>query len=475
MFRIGVYSDDWERYTAFSSYSSKTVVNKSVSFSRDFPLLFYRFPQILPYTLTALVNDLTGDTAVGFVVINFVLNFFIVLMLYKIFDVWVSDRYTSLLSAFFVGTVFNRDSTFYWGSTQTILLSMIFFLLVLYMNIKDSKLYVLFFVLSLLSLWSYEIGIFIPVLILIYDFSMKKKLDRRSIMKILATSSAVFSVFIFKFFVFPRFIGPSVKASSVSDAIVFGSIWSVVSNMGIYLLSFNPISNYIKYRTHFDLWYTILSLLFLMLIRFFYTKGSDTNKEINRDKKVGMLLCGFLIFSFSILTMLVLGIDLSMIGKGNRVLIFPLFGYGFIVLYLIFHIRSTVLTHAVLVVLISLNIGLLSNSRSLYIKSWSMQRSILENIKKNTSFSKFKYGKYAIYMYNTKKTLDFGTPFIDEYWTSTYFIRFATGNKDVEAYVVSGPRDIQAKSAWNRENIPESSMFLYDVKNDTVHKYHYAN
>jgi c-di-AMP phosphodiesterase-like protein len=170
--------------------------------------------------------------------------------------------------------------------------------------------------------------------------------------------------------------------------------------------------------------------------------------------------------------MYMLGLNFSFVGKGNRVLIFSLFGYGILILWAVLSIRNDIIISIILIICTSLNVGLLSYSRNLYIESWGLQERILNNIKQNSDFEALSNGYHVVYLYNVKKTLEFGTPFIDEFWTSTYFMRFVTENKDIEAYVVSDPKDIKLKSEWTKDSINKEDVFIYDVGNNTLYKYY---
>mgnify|MGYP000952621222 FL=1 len=350
--KLGVYSDDWERHSSYSTYTKNNPIADSISFTKDFPFVLYRAPQLPLFTLTAFINNSSDSGVSGFAYVNFILNFFIIFVLYSILKIQYKDRRLAIFSSFFIGSIFGRDSTIFWGSTQPILLSVLLFLIIILLLVKDRGSLLVYFLVTIFSVWSYELSIVIPIFILLYGYIKKRRVDKETIRKAFVTSLSVLLVVIFKFYIFPIYITPSLKASSLSDAIILPSLRNVLYS-GRLFLEVNPLVNYIRYSTKIIFKYVVETVVFLSSIFFLLLpighKVNKINNEESRNDEV--LFCGLFLFTLSTIVINILGFNTSVLGKENRVLILPVIGFGFIVLYFLALIKNKLLLFIFLILL----------------------------------------------------------------------------------------------------------------------------
>ncbi len=470
--KLGLYSDDWERHNAYLSYTRDNPITDSLSFIEEFPFVLYRAPQLALFTLSAFINNFLRVGVLGFIYVNFLLNYLIFIVIYYIINHITKDRPLSLFSVFFIGSIFGRDSTFYWGSTQPVLLSTLLLLVLLLLLTKRNDNPVILFFVTLISVWSYEISVIIPFFILFYYYYGKGKLDKRVFSKVIISASAVFFVLCFKFYLFPKYVASSNKASSISEVVGTSHLKNVFNYPIKTFFDLNPIVNYIKNTDilNFDNFLITITMLVILYLALLSCNNSENILQFNSHNNKKLLYYGLCLFILSTLVIKIIGFNADIFGKANRVLILPVISYGFILINLFYFIKNRSVILILLIILTSLNIGMLGTIRKVYINSWSIQEKVFNNILDSVNSRLLVKDNSVIYLYNTNDFLEYGVPVFDEYWTVTYFMKSATGKSNIEAYFVKNPDRVSLKSQWTRELIHRDRVVFYDAKNNVFYK-----
>ncbi len=470
---MGLYSDDWERHASYLSYTRTDPLADSISFIKGFPFVLYRAPQLVLFTLSAIINNLLGEGVWGFIFVNFLLNYLIFIFIYLILSYLFKDRVLSLFSVFFIGSIFGRESTLYWGSTQPILLSVLLLLWLILLLVRRRDSLVVLFILTLLSVLSYEISVIIPFLILFYCYIERGVLDKDVISKVIITALAVFLTLCFKFYLFPKYIAPSNKDSYISEAVDISSLKEILNYPIKMFFDINPIVNYVKHVDTINLDDFLVSVTVLVFFYLVLSRGYNDTKFLllNYINNKKLFYYGLFLFILSTLVIKVIGFNAGVIGKENRVLLIPVISYGFMLISLFLTINKRLFILISLIIMTSLNISILGTIRRVYIDSWGVQKEIFNNVRNSESVDFLVGDSTVIYLHNATDFLEYGVPVFDEYWTTTYFMRSAIGKSDIEAYYVNKPGRVNLKSQWTGGSIHIDRVVFYDVENNVFYKY----
>jgi hypothetical protein len=261
----------------------------------------------------------------------------------------------------------------------------LFLALNVHFNLKISKWLssLLIFIFTLISAWSYEIAVFLPGIFLIFILFKK---EQKTIAHFLSSLVAVVLVLLFKFYIYPNLLNLEVvkipqKADSLSR--VFSKIIIVTKTLFSKINTASLFSYWREYIDNPKIFIIVACTVFFLIILLIF---NITKITVSQD--FSLLLIGLgILFGFIVVITLSLGNNLSfsIYGKDSRFTSLPAIGLGFIICYLFSSFmltrkKSRFLAYALFAIFISLNLRGVYTERIAYIKSWEIQKDVLDKI-----------------------------------------------------------------------------------------------
>ena len=473
---LGLYSDDWERIYYFGFDDSGNLGGKFSSLIKQSPGIVYRITWLFVIPLTSQLGDLIGNSVLSMHLLSLFINYLNILAIFFLILKITKVRLNAFLFSIFVSTIPGRSATFFWASTQIEMVSILFIFLALnvHFNLKISKWLssLLVFIFTLISAWSYEIAVFLPGIFLIFILFKK---ERKTIAHFLSSLAAVVLVLLFKFYIYPNLLNLEVvKIPQEADSLsgVFSKIIIVTKTL---FSKINAASLFSYWREYIDnpkiFIIVACAVFFLVTLLFFNITITPTNQNFS------LLLIGLgILFGSIVVIALTLGNSLSfnIYGKESRFTSLPAIGLGFIICYLFSSFMLTekntrFFAYALFAIFISLNLRGVYTERIAYIKSWEIQKDVLDKI----DFSAIKGNENVmVFVSGTEKLLhtDYSVPVFADFWTLSRAFSLYSNNPNVLADFASYPyRKLDRNGGyqskyWDKLYYERGSVYQVDLQ-----------
>lgn len=474
--KLGLYSDDWDRARLFEFTDAGGFGDKLSFLFNYHPTMIFRGIQFLLYPLSSILGSVVNNQILVMHLFSFFINYVTILVLFCLMRKFIDNPLTAFLFGVFVFTMPGRSGTFFWPSTQVEMFSIMFFFIVLNISLSVgiNKWFDVFwiFVFTLLSVWSYEVTIFLPGILLLIAFFKK---DKKTIIHFLSSLSAALLVILFKFYMYPKIFNFEVVKKTQSITSLPHMLTKIQGASESLLSKINTLSLFSYWRNYVESSQIFLIAVFLILILLIllFRKGV----KIPGKESVPMLIIGLgIIFGFiiSITPVFTEGSSFSIYGKNSRFTSLPAMGLGFLICYLFsFSIPSThynrILKQILFTILILLNLKGLYSERLAYVKSWVIQRKILDSI----DFSAISEDENVmIFVSGTRdlKVTDFRVPVFEDFWTLSLAFSLKTRNPNILADFATYPYDRLDSSGryqskyWDKVYYQKNNIYQVDLR-----------